>query len=294
MHQISSKILFNKEISLGYYKIGLDCPDIASKAAPGQFIMIRVSSQLDPFLRRPFSIHMIHKSGAPHDEANRSSGIDILYKVVGKGTEILSTTKEGGEIDIVGPMGNGFQIHEDMTTAIFIAGGVGVAPLLGLAEEILLKKKMTRSLVLFLGGKTRTDILCVEDFERLGAQIRISTEDGSLGRQGIVTDQFVNYLESLDSTPGSFPHCFACGPEAMLKEVAKITQKKGIPCQVSLETMIACGLGACLGCVVRFKSQTSGNEPGNDIISHKDKPMIHHKKVCKDGPVFDSTEIIWE
>ncbi|MDY7030638.1 MAG: dihydroorotate dehydrogenase electron transfer subunit [Thermodesulfobacteriota bacterium] len=294
MYQISSKILYNKELSPGYYKIGLDCPDIASKAAPGQFIMIRVSNQLDPFLRRPFSIHMIHNSNAPHDEVDRNSRIDILYKVVGKGTEILSTAKEGGEIDIVGPMGNGFQIHEDMTTAIFIAGGVGVAPLLGLAEEILLKKKMTRSLVLFLGGKTRTDILCVKDFERLGAQIHISTEDGSLGRQGIVTDQFVDYLESQDNAPGSFSHCFACGPEAMLKEVAKITQKKEMPCQVSLETMMACGLGACLGCVVRSKSQTGSKEPGNDIISHKDESMIHHKKVCKDGPVFNSTEIIWE
>jgi len=272
MYQILSKILFNKEVSPTYYNMGVDCPEIASRAAPGQFIMVRVSNQLDPLLRRPFVIHRIQRANTGSD-----SQVEILYKVVGKGTEIMSEMKECDEIDLLGPVGNGYRIDTNIRTAVLVGGGIGVAPLLSLAERIISQCSKLKSLILLLGGKGRDDVLCVEEFERLGVEVRVATEDGRLGHRGLVVDLLLDYLESRDYSPGSSTHCFACGPDSMLKEVSKIIAEKGISCQISLEARMACALGACLGCIVRTKS-------GGDV----------YKKVCKDGPVFDSNEIIWE
>ena len=294
MYHRSSKVLFNKEIAPGYYKLGLVCRDMADSAVPGQFLMIKVSEQLDPLLRRPFSIHKIHSIPSSNDRMEGDCRIEILYKVVGKGTGILSTAMKGNKVDLLGPMGNGFRIHKSMNTALLIAGGIGVAPLLSLAEKILLDHGETKSILLFLGGKGRNDILCEEDFERLGVKTHICTEDGSLGRKGLVTDTFLDYLESHDRGSESVPHCFVCGPEGMSREVAKIAHRKRIPCQISLETVMACGLGACLGCVVKTKPSANVQGSASGFNSHRENPMVNYKKVCRDGPVFDSSEIFWE
>jgi dihydroorotate dehydrogenase electron transfer subunit len=272
MYQVLSKILFNIEVSPTYYKMGIDCPEIASRAAPGQFIMIRVSYQLDPLLRRPFVIHRIQRTNT-----GSYSQVEILYKVVGKGTEIMSEMKKGDGIDLLGPLGNGYRIDSNIRTAILVGGGIGVAPLLSLAENIISQCSRLKSLLLLLGGKGRDDVLCVEEFEKLGVEVRVATEDGSLGHRGVVVDLLLDCLKSRDYSTDSFAHCFACGPDTMLKEVSKIITKKGISCQISLEDRMACAVGACLGCVVKTKA-------GGDV----------YKKVCKDGPVFDSNEIIWE
>ncbi|KAF0119841.1 MAG: dihydroorotate dehydrogenase electron transfer subunit [bacterium] len=272
MYQVLSKILFNIEVSPTYYKMGIDCPEIASIAVPGQFIMIRVSNQLDPLLRRPFVIHRIQRANT-----GSYSQVEILYKIVGKGTEIMSKMKEYNDIDLLGPVGNGYRIDSNIRTAVLVGGGIGVAPLLSLAERIISQCSRLKSLILLLGGKGRDDVLCVEEFERLGVEVRVATEDGSLEHRGLVVDLLLDYLESRDYSPGSSTHCFACGPDTMLKEVSKIIAEKGISCQISLESRMACAVGACLGCVVRTKA-------GGDV----------YKKVCKDGPVFDSNEIIWE
>jgi len=227
---------------------------------------------LDPLLRRPFVIHRIQRANTGSD-----SQVEILYKVVGKGTEIMSEMKECDEIDLLGPVGNGYRIDTNIRTAVLVGGGIGVAPLLSLAERIISQCSKLKSLILLLGGKGRDDVLCVEEFERLGVEVRVATEDGRLGHRGLVVDLLLDYLESRDYSPGSSTHCFACGPDSMLKEVSKIIAEKGISCQISLESRMACALGACLGCIVRTKS-------GGDV----------YKKVCKDGPVFDSNEIIWE
>jgi len=283
MHQVSSKILFNIEISSTYFKMELDCPEIASKAIPGQFIMVRVSNQWDPFLRRPFSIHRIRRSGDKGRGTGRDAHIDILYKVAGKGTEIMSEMREGDEIDVLGPVGNGYIIDSNPGTVILVGGGIGVAPLLSLAEEIISQYGKLKSILLFLGGKGRDDILCVEDFKGLGIDVRVATEDGSLGYRGVVTNILSDYIDSGDYTQGRSILCFACGPESMLREVAKITFEKKIQCQISLETRMACGLGACLGCVVKTGDKIRGRESA-----------IDYRRVCMEGPVFDSNDVIWE
>lgn len=277
MYQFSAKILFNTEISPTYYKMGLDCPEITSKAVPGQFIMVRVSNQLDPLLRRPFAIHRIQRADTKGESAGNNFYIEILYKVVGKGTEILSEMKEHDKVDILGPFGNGYRIDPSIRTAVLIGGGIGAAPLLSLAEKIISKCSRLESILLLLGGKGTDDVLCIKEYEKLGVEVRLATEDGSLGKRGTVVELLLDCLKSGDYIQDSFTYCFACGPDAMLKEVSKITAEKGISCQISLEARMACALGACLGCAVKTKA-------GGDI----------YKNVCKDGPVFDSKEIVWE
>ena len=190
-----------------YYKMRFSC-DNFSVASPGQFVMIRVNNSYDPFLRRPMSIYRI-----PHHPTLKKGGrggFEILYQVVGKGTNIMSELKKGDEIDVLGPLGRGFWIPEKIERAIIVAGGIGVAPMVALAEKIIKKgqgvkesrgqgtnSSFTRTLepsnprillYVFIGGKTKNDILCKEDFKRIGAKVYIATEDGSMGKKGTCVD----------------------------------------------------------------------------------------------------------
>jgi dihydroorotate dehydrogenase electron transfer subunit len=151
-----------------------------------------------------------------------------------------------------------------------------------------------KSALLFLGGKGRDDVLCVEDFESLGIEVRVATEDGSLGCRGLVSDLMLDYLESGNYGLPSRTHCFACGPESMLKEVARIAGQKGIPCQVSMESRMACGLGACLGCVVKTRANVQNLKSEHNLTRDDQQLITGYKRVCKDGPIFDSNEVIWE
>jgi dihydroorotate dehydrogenase electron transfer subunit len=294
MYQVLSKVLFNNELSPVYYRMSLNCPEIASEAYPGQFLMARVSKQLDPLLRRPFAIHSVKNATAKEIKMDTSSCVEILYKVVGKGTKVMSLMREGDEMDIIGPIGNGYRLDRNIQTAILIGGGIGVASLFYLAETIITKGSKAKKVVFLLGGKTKDDILCIEDFKRIGVEVRVATEDGSLGCKGVVTDLLSDYFGSGDYTPGSSPYCFACGPEDMLKEVSKVIVEKELPCQISLESKMACGVGACMVCGVETKPQLGDLRKGTVLKSAKQKDEMGYKRVCKDGPVFDCNEIIWE
>jgi len=262
--QLKTEVFFNHRVGPSYYKIGLCAPEIIHGASPGQFVMVKVSSNLDPLLRRPFSIHRIAKKGSPFFE--------ILYKVVGKGTEIMSSLKQGDRIDVVGPLGKGFSILSQSQVIYLVSGGMGVAPLYALAESAIIDGQ--KKVVVFLGGKTKEDILCLDDLERLGTEIYVSTEDGSLGSKGLVTQLLEEGLQK-----SSYPEAiYACGPIPMLKKISLISQKFNIPCQVSLEAYMACGVGACLGCVIK-KRLGKGTET--------------YVNVCKEGPVFDAHLVIY-
>lgn len=220
--------------------------------------MLKTGETLDPLLRRPFSIHKI----------NNDATIEILYKIVGKGTSLLSDFKKGADIDIIGPLGNGFKIDKKIKSHILIAGGIGIAPLLFLAQELSKDKK--NRIVLFSGARHKEDILCIQDFKRLKAEIKISTEDGSIGKQGLISELFEVFLTGHNESNSVV---YTCGPKGMLREISRLASIKGISCQVSLEERMACGLGACLGCA----ADTKGG----------------YKYVCNDGPVFDAGEIVW-
>jgi dihydroorotate dehydrogenase electron transfer subunit len=258
--------------------------------------MIKVSPHYDPLLRRPMSFHRIIPPHPPFKKGGRGE-FEILYQITGKGTEIMSNLKEGDKIDILGPLGRGFWFPEGIEKAIIIAGGIGVAPMVALAEEIfkIQNPKSKISISVFIGGKTKDDILCKGDFEKIGANVHIATEDGSMGKKETCVDllrEFViNHQSSIVNRQSSI--IFACGPNGMLKAIADISINKNISCQVSLDKNMACGTGACLGCVVKVKGQGVMGQPPESPLTKGDRGSCY-KCVCKDGPVFDAGEILWE
>jgi dihydroorotate dehydrogenase electron transfer subunit len=262
MKQLKVKILANDKVSGSFYRMKLISGYLAKAAKPGQFVEVRCTAGVDPLLRRPLGVHRITKSG-----------IEVLYEVVGKGTALLSEKRAGGELDIIGPLGNGFDLNASKS-AILIAGGIGVAPLVALAEEL-------GKAHVIIGAKTKAHVLCESEFKRLGCTVSVATEDGSKGRKGLATELLKTALQIFPAPEAPDDRIFqrniqiyACGPMGMLKAVAAMAKSHRIRCQVSLEERMACGVGVCLGCPVKVKSG-------------------EYKMVCKDGPVFDAQEVAW-
>ncbi len=260
--QRRARILANKAAGrFGHCK--LEDPEISHAALPGQCVDIQITSGLDPLLRRPFGIHA----------AGRGT-IDILYEIVGRGTLFLSQKRPGEYVDVIGPFGTGFRLPPSAfrLPAVLIAGGMGVAPLLFLAEKLAEGKRQKtkgKSTVL-IGAQTKAGILCAAEFRKYGCEVHLATDDGSAGYRGYVSGLLERHLAKIDYRP---PVLYACGPQPMLREVSRIAAGRGLPLQVSLEAHMSCGIGACLGCVVET---TAG-----------------FKRVCKEGPVFDAGEIVW-
>ncbi|HPL82655.1 MAG TPA: dihydroorotate dehydrogenase electron transfer subunit [Candidatus Omnitrophota bacterium] len=258
MVQINSRIINNKRFKGHYWHCIFEAPLIAKIAIPGQFIDIKLSRNLEPFLRRPFSIHNI--SG---------NKVEILYEVLGIGTKILSAGKKGEYLDIIGPLGNGFtyqnQANSPAQKTIIVAGGIGAAPLLYLSRKIKAENK-----IVLIGARTKEQVLCEKEFKESGCFVKIATDDGSAGFKGRVSGLLKLVLKREDSKSTVI---YACGPKPMLKAVAEIAGDKNIPAQVSMEEHMSCGIGACLGCVVKTKKGL--------------------ERVCKEGPVFDAQYLIW-
>lgn len=254
----NAEILYNRKLTERYFRLGvsLEVEDIT----PGQFFMLRVTEGLDPLLRRPLGAYRIIEC-APGSTPGlfSGSGVEFLYEVVGRGTAMLSEKETGESVDILGPLGRGF--HAGPGRAVMVAGGVGIVPF------YLLSKALGGGLLLF-GGRSARDTALVEDFRGLGCTIKVSTDDGSAGRKGFVTELLCEELTAGDSV-------YACGPKAMLARVAAVAEEAGAACQVSLERNMACGIGVCLGCAVR----TAGGA---------------YRMVCSEGPVFDASEVDWK
>lgn len=263
MVQKKEQILWNKKMRPGYFKMGLTCHDTYATATPGQFVMLRLADRLFPLLRRPFSIHGVIHNG------DRIQGIELLYKVVGEGTQLLSLCRPGDMVDILGPLGTGFSVAENVQHIYIAAGGIGVAPLVFLASTLVKRKLDPGRCVVFVGGRSRHDLLCTDTFLSMGMQVRITTDDGSEGERCLVTHPLE--IAVREDPPDVI---YACGPLQMLQCVGAIAENHAVPCQVSIETLMACGIGACLGCAVEAKN---------------DKTRYLH--ACIDGPVFNSKRI---
>jgi dihydroorotate dehydrogenase electron transfer subunit len=258
--QVRAKIISNQKLSVGYGYLEFESALIAQQAKPGQFVNVRVIDAVEPLLRRPFSIHGV-----------KASRVRIIYQILGKGTQILASRKPGEFLDIIGPLGNGFDYplvsgKLKKTKPILVAGGMGVAPLVFLAEKL----KSNPPLVL-LGARTKEQLICLKEFKSLGCPVKVATDDGSGGFKGKVTDLLQSILPSASDPRTAI--IYACGPHPMLKSVARCADENKISTQLSLEEHMACGVGACLGCAVLTKNG--------------------YKSVCKDGPVFSGQEIIW-
>jgi dihydroorotate dehydrogenase electron transfer subunit len=243
-----------------YFLFSLESPEIARSSQPGQFLMIKVSETDSPLLRRPLSLH------------NRTNQeVEIFFQIAGKGTKLLSEKRPGEILDVIGPLGHGFSLKKEFKEKeIFcVGGGRGLAPLFFLAKEL---RAVEARPIIFYGGKTSADLPLRQRLEEAGIETRISTDDGSAGFPGMVTELVEKELQQ--RAPAFL---FACGPEAMMKRLSEICQKNNLPAEFSLETIMGCGIGACWGCAQPIKKNGA----------------IHYLKVCQDGPVFSAQEIIW-
>ena len=252
-------VKFNRQIARKTYLMCLEVDGKLTRARPGQFVMLQVSEATDPLLRRPFSIAGFRQEGS----------LLVLYRVVGKGTALMSQWKPGASTGVLGPLGSGFELAPKQGLSIMVAGGIGIAPLLFLSHQ--LKSSKT---ILLMGVRTQEELIPVEGLAKTELEIGIATEDGSRGHRGLVTELLDKALNDVEVGQTMV---YACGPEPMLRKVSSMCSGKGIRCQVSVEAAMACGVGACQGCAVRSK---------------KKQPAYYH--VCKDGPVFYAEEIVWD
>ncbi len=255
------KIAFNQRVTENTFLMGLECPRIAAATRPGQFAMLRVGSGYDPLLRRPFSIC-----------GTKGDLILVLYDVVGRGTTLMSAMEAGDDVTVLGPLGHGFSSGSGDRMSLLVAGGIGIAPLLYLAQT------MTEQPYRLLAGfRTATAVIDATSAVGASKDVSVATDDGTAGHHGPVTDLLRAHLAERGSR-GSALGVYACGPKAMLRKVATMTLEKGIACQVSLEAYMACGLGACQGCAVR-------------AAAGQERTYYH---VCKDGPVFPVQAVDWD
>lgn len=264
MKILTKEILSNERYGENIYKMEVFSPYICKNAEAGQFINVKCSQpeNIDPLLRRPFSIFDIEK---------KFNVFSILYALKGKGTGFLSTLRNGDNLDFVGPLGKGIDLDGKNKNILLVGGGIGVAPLNFIAR---LAQEKQKNVDLLAGFKDSGFLRWERDLVRIGPKYRIFTEDGSWGETGLATDYLKEYLPKYKNYD-----VFCCGPDNMLKQLQDIF--KGTKQNVSalLEQVMACGIGACMGCVVKIKGG---------------KNKFRYKRVCKDGPVFDLREVIFD
>jgi len=252
-YQTQANVLSNDEIARNIYELKLHAPEIAAMHQPGHFINILPNPEGAPLWRRPFSIARIEEKH-----------IIIIYKAIGIGTHQMAVLQHGDTADILGPLGNTFTLNiSEKTIPLIIGGGLGLAPLISLRDHFV--NQGIRP-VIFAGAMTRTEHYYTEDQE---SEIRLTTDDGTLGLRGFVTDSLLDFLESYD--PGQDLFAYSCGPEPMMSKVASICSERNIPLELSIEREMACGIGLCQGCAIE-----------------QNPPHKKYALVCKDGPVFNA------
>ena len=259
MTQQDAIVVEHQPIQGGYQLLVMRAPAVAAQVRPGQFVHVRVPHLGESVLRRPFSVFKAD-----------GEQLAILYKSVGKGTRTLQYLKPGETLNLVGPLGHGFPPPQPASYPVIIAGGYGMAALYLTARQSPIKG------LAFFGGRKAQDILCVKEFEALGWTVRVTTEDGSLGRRGLVTEALDEWWTSEGA--GRVPECFACGPTGMLRAVSERAVRHGWTAWISADTNMGCGVGACLTCVVKVR----------------DGDGWKWARSCHEGPVFAARDLVWE
>ena len=277
--QAKVRIVENVPIAKQTYRLRFDCQEIATRIVPGQFVMIRLADGDDPLLARPFALYdtVLGVSGKP-------VGLDIVYLVLGKMTTRLAGLLPGTELDVWGPLGNGFSSQES-GHLVMVAGGIGQTPFPALAQEAFGRRSYgdpprsvaaVQRVTLCYGARSSDYLADIDRFEHLGVDVRVSTDDGTAGHKGLVTDLVKDVLYEKKADEQIRIVC--CGPEPMMESVAAIAAQSDISCQVSLETPMACGIGICFSCVTRVRDATGEWD---------------YKRTCVDGPVFEASQIEW-
>lgn len=272
MTQRTARVVAHHRIALDHYQLSLQCPAMARAARPGQFLHLlcmpaeRACSGDALLLRRPFSLF---------DVDPRHGTMDLIYKVVGLGTEALRHVKVGDSLDLLGPLGTTFTADDTVTRAILVGGGVGIPPLYLWAKALRARAIPTD---IYLGVQTKEYVICAGEFRRLGLPPRIATDDGTIGFHGYVTDLVEREFQRARPTPGTT--LYVCGPTPMMAVAAALARRWRLPAQVSLEERMGCAMGVCMGCIVEIA--------GPHATAHK-----RFQRVCTEGPVFPAEAVIW-
>jgi dihydroorotate dehydrogenase electron transfer subunit len=266
---VDAEVLFSTRLSGDYAVIGLRAPEIAESIRPGQFVMIRTAPGDDPLLRRPYSVF-----DRLREADGRPIGFSILNKRAGVGSRLLFDATAGSRFPCLGPLGRPFSAPPAGSAAWMIAGGTGLAPFATLGEELAAAGVPRR---LFYGARTGAELFCLDRFERCGVETVLATEDGTRGEAGRVT---VPLARELAARGGSLPVAlYACGPEAMLRAVAELAERHGLPCEVATERRMGCGMGGCYSCVVKVRTPEGG---------------ARFARSCLEGPVFRAADVVWD
>lgn len=253
-----ARILANQQLDTRLFVMTLDAPRIAKLVQPGQFVHVRVPGMDDHILRRPFGVY---------DRNVQEGTIDVLYQVVGYGTRHMSSLQPGAQCDVMGPLGQGWVLPEGVGHALVVAGGAGAAPLYLFTEEML-RERIAVDVV--LGAQTKDALVMRERFTGLlGREPICATDDGTYGHAGFATGPAEKLLQE-----NAYDQVYCCGPDPMMRAIVQLADAAQVPCQVSMEKRMACGIGACLGCIVET---TEGR-----------------RRACVDGPVFPAEKVVWQ
>jgi dihydroorotate dehydrogenase electron transfer subunit len=259
-----TQVISNEQVAQDHYLLRCACPEIASSAQPGQFIHVLISQGAGLLLRRPFTVYTV--------EADQ---ITMLYQIIGEGTAVLSHLKPGDSLRVLGPLGNAFRTPSEPNPAIIVGGGAGIASLMLLA--VALRQAGLRTLGL-VGSMNRARLLSVAGLEKIGVEMHIATDDGSVGHHGFVTEILTQILEQPQAYELRHPMIYACGPDGMLHAVTKVAKNYHVPAQLAMESRMGCAMGVCLGCVCKVRTPNGGFE---------------YQRVCTEGPVFNAADIVW-
>lgn len=255
------------------YRIRLHCPELARAIRPGQFVMIRLPGHSDPLLGRPFALY-----DTVLDDAGQPFAIDVVYLVIGKLTGLLAALRADDRVEVWGPLGNGFPDFHNLDHIALVAGGIGQTPFLAHIRNLLgtrgyggrTPRPRALRVSLYYGVRTADLAAGVEDFRAAGAMVHLASDDGTLGFRGFVTQ----LLETHEPPQ----HLVGCGPEPMLRALMQLAQRWDVPCHLSLETPMACGIGICFSCVTRVRTAEGWD----------------YRRVCVEGPIFDAACLAWD
>ncbi len=289
MFQTIAPVVANRKENSEHWRMTLAAPEIARSSKPGQFVNLRVRNANDPICRRPFTVFRTVAL------ASGRLGIEIVYRIVGSGTRIMTTIRPGEELDVIGPLGSGYRLDTSKKTHILVGGGCGVAALYAIGQEIArLRRKQDLDLIVLLGFRSKDIVMLEDEFSSLGGDLVVATDDGSYGQMGYA----VQVLEELVARRSLAGDCavYAAGPEPMNRALVAFCQQHGIPGQFMMEKHMLCGFGGCLTCVCKVKKE--------GVLKHRDLPSSHiqlsptseigYALVCKDGPVFNVDEVVFE
>ncbi len=269
-----AEVFAYRRLAEPYHSLTLVAPEVCARAEPGQFVAVRLPDDRSLLLRRPFSIHRVDR------RPGWAGTIDGVFDIRGRGTELLAKARQHAILDVLGPLGRPFRFPKEQTNCLLVGGGIGAAPLLFLAEEL---RGHGHRVDYILGGRTQEHLLRSIEAKRASLTVTFTTDDGSAGTQGVVTDVLADRVKATNARV-----VYTCGPIPMLRAVAKACHQLKLPCQVAWEEVMACGFGACLVCAVpvRLTSQRGATDVGDDGWGWA--------RCCTEGPVFSSSRIHWE